>query len=65
MVDSSDRTGIVRGDCKSISEIKRIYEKIYQSPLHLKRLGSLDDLYSTVKDRFETDPNDAMAWAPG
>ncbi|KAB2573246.1 hypothetical protein DBV05_g8073 [Lasiodiplodia theobromae] len=54
-----------RGDCKSISEIKGIYEKICQSPLHLKRLGSLDDLYSTVKGRFETDPNDAMAWAPG
>ncbi|KAL1616838.1 Elongation factor 1-gamma [Neofusicoccum ribis] len=54
-----------RGDCTSISEIKEAYETIYQSLLHLKRLGSLDDLYSTVKDRFEKDPSDAMACGPG
>ncbi|KAH8665397.1 hypothetical protein BGZ61DRAFT_366452 [Ilyonectria robusta] len=54
-----------RGDCKSVSEIKEIYENIYQSSLHLKRLGSLDELYSTVKDEFKKDPNNVMAWAPG
>ncbi|KAH7144148.1 hypothetical protein B0J13DRAFT_502071 [Dactylonectria estremocensis] len=54
-----------RGDCKSVSEIKEIYEDIYQSALHLKRLGSLDELYTTVKDEFEKNPNNVMAWAPG
>ncbi|KAH7141144.1 hypothetical protein EDB81DRAFT_870318 [Dactylonectria macrodidyma] len=54
-----------RGDCKSVFEIKEIYEKIYQSPLHLKRLGCLDELYSTVKDEFKKDSNNVMAWAPG
>ncbi|KAL5593081.1 hypothetical protein FOBRF1_012183 [Fusarium oxysporum] len=54
-----------RGDCKSAVEIKASYERIYQSSLHLKRLGSLDELYSTVRRQFEEDPDDVMTWAPG
>jgi hypothetical protein len=46
-------------------EIKESYEKFYQSPLHLKHLGSLDELYSTVRSQFERHPNDIMTWAPG
>ncbi|EOD44390.1 putative translation elongation factor eef-1b gamma protein [Neofusicoccum parvum UCRNP2] len=67
LVTDKNAAGVFRfrGDCTSISEIKETYETIYQSPLHLKRLGSLDDLYSTAKDRFEKDPSDAMAWGPG
>ncbi|KAI6765436.1 hypothetical protein HG530_006506 [Fusarium avenaceum] len=53
-----------RGDCKSVVEIKESYERFYQSSLHLKHLGSLDELYSTVKSQFEKHPNDAMTWAP-
>jgi hypothetical protein len=55
----------VRGDFKSVIEIKKIYEEVYKSPLHLKRLGSLDELYGTVKEEFEKDSNNIMAWAPG
>ncbi|KAH7194894.1 hypothetical protein DER44DRAFT_676414 [Fusarium oxysporum] len=54
-----------RGDCKSAVEIKASYERIYQSSLHLKRLGSLDELYGTVRRQFEEDPDDVMTWAPG
>ncbi|KAM5349610.1 hypothetical protein ACJ41O_006115 [Fusarium nematophilum] len=65
IVDENASGVFFRGDCKSVVEIKAIYEKIYQSPLHLKRLGSLDKLYSTVRSQFEKDPNNVMAWAPG
>ncbi|EHK22922.1 uncharacterized protein TRIVIDRAFT_27731 [Trichoderma virens Gv29-8] len=54
-----------RGDYKSVFEIKKIYEEVYQSPLHLKPLGSLGELYNTVKKEFGKDPNNVMAWAPG
>ncbi|UKZ74531.1 hypothetical protein TrVFT333_002201 [Trichoderma virens FT-333] len=54
-----------RGDCKSVFEIKKIYEEVYQSPLRLQPLGSLGELYSTVKKEFGKDPNNVMAWAPG
>ncbi|KAH6867862.1 hypothetical protein B0T10DRAFT_419240 [Thelonectria olida] len=54
-----------RGDWKSVREIREVYEKIYQSPLHLKRFGSLDELYGTVQHQFEKDPNNIAAWAPG
>ncbi|KAH7015844.1 hypothetical protein EDB80DRAFT_833058 [Ilyonectria destructans] len=50
---------------ENVSEIKEIYENIYQSNLHLNHLGSLDELYSTVKDKFKKEPNNVMAWAPG
>ncbi|KAH6655947.1 hypothetical protein BKA67DRAFT_516524 [Truncatella angustata] len=54
-----------RGDCKSILEIRELYQRVYGSSLPLQRLGSLDELYHTVNREFEKDPNNAMAWAPG
>lgn len=54
----------VRGDFKSIFEIKQAYDKVYQSPLRLKRLGSLADLYNTVKDIHKKDPGNLSAWGP-
>ncbi|KAK2736516.1 NmrA-like family protein [Colletotrichum kahawae] len=53
-----------RGDFKSIFEIKQAYDKVYQSPLRLKRLGSLADLYNTVKDIHKKDPGNLSAWGP-
>ncbi|WYZ42206.1 hypothetical protein EsH8_V_001101 [Colletotrichum jinshuiense] len=51
-----------RGDCKSVSEIKAVYNKVYQSPLQLKRLGSLAGLYDAAKDTYNKDPSNLSAW---
>ncbi|GKT66964.1 hypothetical protein ColTof4_12849 [Colletotrichum tofieldiae] len=53
-----------RGDCKSIFEMKEAYDKVYQSPLQLKRLGSLADLYNAVLNIHKKDPNNLAAWGP-
>lgn len=56
--------GPVRADRKSISEIKDLYETVYKAPLHLKRLGSLEECYDMAKKAFAKDPNNALAWVP-
>ncbi|KAH7239609.1 hypothetical protein B0J15DRAFT_568937, partial [Fusarium solani] len=62
-----DASGIFRfrGDYKSVLEIKASYEKIYQAPLHLKCLGSLDELYRVIRSQFKEDPDNVAAWGPG
>ncbi|KAI8651920.1 hypothetical protein NCS56_01408300 [Fusarium sp. Ph1] len=62
-----DASGIFRfrGDYKSVLEIKASYEKIYQAPLHLKCLGSLDKLYRVLRSQFEENPDNVAAWGPG
>ncbi|KAK6218372.1 hypothetical protein QIS74_06252 [Colletotrichum tabaci] len=53
-----------RGDCKSVFEIKEAYDKVNQSSLQLRRLGSLTDLYDTVKDIHRRDPSNLASWGP-
>lgn len=54
----------VRGDRKSIKDIKTIFETVYGIPLHLKQNGSIDELYQTVEESFETNPEDISSWGP-
>ncbi|KAJ6134026.1 hypothetical protein N7523_000348 [Penicillium sp. IBT 18751x] len=54
-----------RGDRKSPREIKETFERVYGCPMRIDRLGSIDELYGTVKEAFNRDPNDLASWAPG
>lgn len=54
----------VRGDRKSIKDIKGIFETVYGIPLHLKQKGSIDELYQTVEESFNMNPEDISSWAP-
>ncbi|RAO70144.1 uncharacterized protein BHQ10_006156 [Talaromyces amestolkiae] len=53
-----------RGDRKSIKDIKGIFETVYGIPLHLKQKGSIDELYQTVEESFNMNPEDISSWAP-
>lgn len=55
---------IVRGDFKSPKEIKTIFDRVYASKMHVTRLGSIDELYETVKEAFAQDPNNVGNWGP-
>lgn len=41
-----------------------IFDRVYASDMNIDRLGSIDELYETVKEAFAQDPNDAGSWGP-
>ncbi|KAJ5336412.1 hypothetical protein MYU51_012183 [Penicillium brevicompactum] len=53
-----------RGDLKSPKEMKTIFDRVYASNMQITRLGSIDELYETVKEAFAQDPNNVGVWGP-
>ena len=53
---------VVLGDSKSIKDMAQVYEKAYGVKPKVERQGSLDDLYSAMKDAYKNNPETRWAW---